>query len=371
MVAVHQFVPSYAGRGAIGFHTHQVTLLLREMGLRSHTYVGDAHGVEDRQVFGYRTYEAVAGERTVLLYQLSTGHTMADFLARRPEPLIVNYHNITPEAFFQPWEPLVVPELRSGRAQLARLAPHAELAIAVSGHNERELIDAGYRNTLTAPFLADFEALGARHDHRLSAELAAEKAAGGADLLFVGRLAPNKAQHRLVETLAIYRRIFDPRARLWLVGRSSAHLYESVLVRFADSLGLGDAVRITGSVSQEQLVSYYRNADVFVSASQHEGFGVPLLEAMWHSVPVVAVASSAVSDTVGDAGIVLRHTETPGTARLAAAVHRAVADQSLRAHLVERGRLRVESFSLSRGRDAYRRAIANLLDHSGDSRDAR
>ena len=116
---------------------------------------------------------------------------------------------------------------------------------------------------------------------------------------------------------------------------------------------------------------YYRNADVFVSASQHEGFGVPLLEAMWHSVPVVAVASSAVSDTVGDAGIVLRHTGTPGTARLAAAVHRAVADQSLRAHLVERGRLRVESFSLSRGRDAYRRAIANLLDHGGDSRDAR
>ncbi|MDQ2724193.1 MAG: hypothetical protein M3Y36_01660, partial [Actinomycetota bacterium] len=199
MVAVHQFVPTYAGRSAIGFHTLQVTVLLREMGVRSNTYVGHATGVDDRDVFAYRSYEPVAGEPTWLLYQLSTGHAMGDFLADRPEPLVVNYHNITPEAYFQPWEPLIVPELRSGRAQLRRMAARTALAIADSSYNERELTEVGYPATVTVPFLGDYDGLGARADASLTADLARIKSGGGADILFVGRLAPHKAQHQLIK----------------------------------------------------------------------------------------------------------------------------------------------------------------------------
>ncbi|MDQ6837073.1 MAG: glycosyltransferase family 4 protein [Actinomycetota bacterium] len=360
LVAVHQFVPTYAGRSAIGFHTHQVTHILRDMGVTSHTYVGSAHDVDDDHVHGYRRYEPVPGEPTWLLYQLSTGHPMADFLARRPEPLVVNYHNITPERFFLPWEPLVVPELRAGRDQFRRLAARTELAVAVSSYNERELVNAGYTRTVTTPFLADFEALGSEVNKQLSDELDRTKAAGGADLIFVGRIAPNKAQHRLIKVLAVYRRLYDPRARLWLIGGSSSHRYETSLVDYAAALGLGDAVHVTGSVHQADLVSYYGNADVLVSASDHEGFGVPLLEAMWHSVPVVALATSGVTDTVGDAGVVLR-SKTADSAKMAAAVHRAVTDAALRDHLVERGRNRVAHFSLERSQEAFRAAIRPLL----------
>lgn len=362
MVAVHQFVPSYSGRSAIGFHTHQVTLLLREMGLRTHTYVGEARGVDDRQVSGYRTYEPVPGEPTWLLYQLSTGHPMGDFLARRPERLVINYHNITPEEYFQPWEPLLVPELRSGRAQLRRLAKRSELAIADSAYNELELTEVGYRTTTTVPFLGDYETLGTSDDTSLSSELRRAKAGGGTDILFVGRLAPHKAQHRLIKVLAMYRRLYDPKARLWLVGGSASHRYELALADFAKELGLTDAVHVTGLLSQGQLVSHYRHADVFVSTSEHEGFGVPLIEAMWQSVPVVALACSAVTGTVGDAGLLLAANAIPNSARFAAAINRAVTDDRLRAELIARGHARTEHFSLARGREAFRTALQSLID---------
>lgn len=361
MVAVHQFVPTYAGRSAIGFHTHQVTLLLREMGVRSNTYVGHA-AVDDRGVFPYRSFEPVAGESTWLLYQLSIGHAMGDFLALRPEPLVVNYHNITPEAYFQPWEPLVVPELRSGRAQLRRLASRTALAIAVSPYNERELTQVGYPATVTVPFLGDYQGLGAQEHASLSADLARTKASGGTDILFVGRLAPHKAQHQLIKVLALYQRLYDPQARLWLVGGSSSHLYETTLVDFAKGLGVAESVHLTGSVDQSELVSYYRHADVFVSTSEHEGFGVPLIEAMWQSVPVVARACSGVADTVGDAGVLLEPTDAPDNARVAAAIHRVLDDGKLRSELVQRGRARAAHFSLDRGRAAFRTALAPLLE---------
>nr|MDQ2724071.1 glycosyltransferase [Actinomycetota bacterium] len=149
---------------------------------------------------------------------------------------------------------------------------------------------------------------------------------------------------------------------LWLVGGSSSHRYETTLVDFAKHLGLGEAVHVTGSVDQDELVSYYRHADVFVSTSEHEGFGVPLIEAMWQSVPVVARATSAVAGTVGDAGLLLEPTDAPDSARVAAAIHRVLDDGQVRADLVKRGRARAEHFSLDRGREAFRAALRPLLE---------
>lgn len=193
--------------------------------------------------------------------------------------------------------------------------------------------------------------------------MAQAKSGGGADWLFVGRLSPNKCQHEVVKAFALYRRCFDPRARLWLVGGSSSPRYVSVLERFVAAMDLGGAVTLTGSVSQAALVSYYRGADVFVCLSQHEGFCVPLLEAMWHRVPVVALGTSAVPETLGPAGLVLPaggDGRRSGPAVVAAAVHRVVSDPSLRDVLVARGAARVEEFALDRTRARFAAAIADV-----------
>src|SRR5207248_9656296 len=162
-----------------------------------------------------------------------------------------------------------------------------------------------------------------------------------------GRLAPNKAQHDLIKALAAYRRLYDPRARLHLVGTSSSESYRTALVAYADALDLVDAVEFTGSVSDGELAAHYRAADVFVCVSEHEGFCVPLLEAMHHRVPIVAYSAAAVPETVGDAGVLL---DAKDAYTVATAVHRVVTDNELRAQLIEAGIERLREFDIAKSR---------------------
>jgi glycosyltransferase involved in cell wall biosynthesis len=361
--AVHQFVPTFAARSAIGHHVREAARTLRDMGLSSEIYVGGASGAVRGEVRDWRTFaEAADGDPTWLLYQLSTGSEMAAYLAGRPEPKLVNYHNITPVRFVRPWEPWLAAELDEARRQLGELAARTELGIADSGYNESELVAAGYRRTAVAPVLIDLEAMGEGGDAATDRRLAAAKAGGGVDWLFVGRVSPNKCQHQVIKAFAWYRRVYDRRARLWLVGGSSSSVYWAALERFVGALGLGGAVTLTGSVPQRVLASHYRHADVLVCLSEHEGFCVPLVEAMWHRVPVVALGSTAVPETVGGAGVVLpfRAGRQPAPAVVAAAVHRVVGEGALRDALVACGERRVAQFSLEHTRRRFAECLRGL-----------
>ena len=266
----------------------------------------------------------------------------------------MNYHNITPAALLRDWEPNVGYEVALGRTQLARLAPQSRFAVADSAFNESELHALGYERHRRG-------AAPHRHAPRratsptpaLMADLARRKAAtGGADLLFVGKISPHKAPHDLVKMLAVLRRLYDPAARLHLVGSPLGETYEPALRAFIDELGLDDAVYFAGSVSGAELEAYLQSADVFVCASDHEGFCVPLAEAMGHGVPIVAYGVTAVPETVGGAGLVL-----PDKSPLpfASAVARVLSDQALRHHLSAAGRARAAGFSLP---DSQRRFVS-------------
>jgi glycosyltransferase involved in cell wall biosynthesis len=191
---------------------------------------------------------------------------------------------------------------------------------------------------------------GTAPDPVVSERLAAAKSRGGADLLFVGKVSPHKAPHDLVKMLAVYRRLYDPRARLHLVGSPLGERYAAALGAFVRELGLGEAVSVTGSLPAGALESYYRAADVFVCASEHEGFCVPLVEAMGHGVPVVAYGVCAVPETVGDAGLLLDSKEP---LRFAAAVARVLSDAALRDRLAVAAAARVASLSLDRSTQRF------------------
>ena len=176
----------------------------------------------------------------------------------------------------------------------------------------------------------------------MAAELARLRADGGADILFVGRIVPSKAQHELVKALWAYRRLYDAEARLHLVGGTSSFEYTKALQDFVDDLGLSAAVRLPGEVSDEALAAYFEAADVYLSLSAHEGFGVPLVEAMVAGVPVVTRGAGAVADTVADAALVLAAADP---SYVAAALHRVCSDEQLRATLTAAGTRRAAALS--------------------------
>jgi glycosyltransferase involved in cell wall biosynthesis len=351
---IDQVIPSLASRDAIGGHVMQLRELLRSRGYQSDIYYGNA--TPDRLDEGFpvsRLGDRSANGR-VLLYQLSIGSGVADIFRERPERKFVNYHNITPADLLEAWVPAVGEEVRWGRAQLRDLAPITEFAVADSVYNERELQAAGYRSTTTVPLLLDLDSFAGSPDPAVAARLAGRRSQGGADLLFVGKVSPHKGQHDLVKALAAYRRLYDPKARLHLIGGAISDEYRLAVERFADELGLLDAVEIAGSVTHEELIAYYTASDAFVCLSNHEGFCVPLLEAMYHRLPIVAYMNSAVPETVQTAGLILPNKEP---VRVAAAIDRVVGDEQLRAALAQAASERVASFALPRVQEGFATAL--------------
>jgi glycosyltransferase involved in cell wall biosynthesis len=352
VTAVHQVLPSLHVADASGAHTLHARDALRAAGFTSELFVGhvdaplrhEAHDIAELDDF-------VVPGRTMLVYQLAVGSTIVDQLVRRPEPLVVNYHNLTPASFFWQWAPDWLGAVESGRQQLHRLAPRVVHAIAVSAFNERDLRAAGYRSTSVVPPFVDVAAFGPVADGER------DRSNGGANWLFVGKLLPHKAAHDLVKALAAYRRSFDPAATLTLVGGHPVTAYAEAVSGFARELGLGDAVELVGSVSHDELAARYRAADVFVCLSDHEGFCFPLLEAMHHGTPVVGFDAGAVADTTGPAGLILTEKTPSG---VATAVHRVIADAELRATLVAAGHDRLGRFDLEETKVRYVDAISQV-----------
>lgn len=357
MTAVHQFIPTLAPRDAIGRHTLEIQATLRDAGLGSDIFAFEAKEHLRRRARPYRTFRgARRGERTAVLYHVAIGSPIATFLARRSEPLLVDYHNVTPPEFFDAWEPGVAHALAGGRHQLVELRDRCSGALADSDFNRAELVALGYETTAVLPILFDPATLEHAVDERVASRI--ESVHRGTDWLFVGRLAPNKSQHELIKAFCAYRRAFDSEARLRLVGASSSDRYESALRSFVHELGLEDAVEFAGSVSDGELGAHYATADVFVCVSEHEGFLVPLLEAMHYGVPIVAYARTAVPETLSGGGLALPRRDA---LTVATAVDHVMTRPEVRKALVASGRERLGELSLERGRRRLLEVIQEMV----------
>jgi glycosyltransferase involved in cell wall biosynthesis len=347
--AIHQFLPSFAGRDAIGRHTLAIQRALVAAGFESDIYAGESRRTDGASAKQYQSFKGGPSGRTWLLYQCSTGSPVGTWCAERSEPMIIDYHNITPAEMFAAWEPSVAAELTAGRHQLAD-----------STYNAAELSSLGFPSPIVVPILLDGDDFAGAPDAKTLAMLQATKR--GHDWLFVGRLAPNKAQHDVIRAFAAYRRI-DPHARLHLVGGSSSHRYETVLADYISVLGLDDAVRFASSVSHDELLAHYAVADVFVCLSDHEGFCVPLLEAMHACLPIVAFSATAVPETIGlydgDPAALLLASKDPET--VACAADRIVTDARLRDALVASGRRRLQHFSIEQSTARLLTAIEAIV----------
>ena len=349
--AIHQIVPTLSPGDAVGSHTLAVRDALRDAGLRSEIFSDDVAPALSQEALPLDELPRPGARGTALMYQCSIGNEVVDRLLARPEPLIVDYHNLTPVAHLLRWAPDMAHLAGWGRSQLRALAGRAVLGLGDSAFNTAELVAAGFPRTAVVPILLDVADL--RHDG------APSRAGGARRWLFVGRLVPNKAQHDIVVAFAWYRAVHDPEAELHLVGRDAAPAYTSALRDLVNELDLDGAVRLIGAIDDASLARAYAAADVFVCLSDHEGFCIPVLEAMANDVPVVAYASSALPETVGDGGLLL---PAKDPALVATAVHRLATDADLRAALLERGRARVETFDRARTVPVLLDALRSVFD---------
>ncbi len=341
-VAVHQFIATLNPHDATGAHTLKLRHALRQAGWRSEIFAEAIHDDLASEAYKHWMYPEHAAPGDVAIYQFTTSSAVAGYLAERGLPLILDFHNFTGPEYFAGWEPESVQRAAAAADELALLAPQALLGLAKSAFSREELRRAGCRRIVIAPVLADYRRVREPPDRRVAAELAHLGEGGGADILFVGRIVPSKAQHDLVKALWAYRRLYDGRARLHLVGGTSSFAYTKALQGFVHDLGLAAAVRMPGEVSDGALAAYFAAADVYLSLSAHEGFGVPLVEAMVAGVPVVTRGAAAVSDTVADAALVLAAADP---SYIAAALHRVCTDEQLRATLTASGARRAAELS--------------------------
>lgn len=298
--AIHQSLAGASPGSSIWNEAVCLRDALRTWGFRSNIYVEEVHTDLRREVMHFTEYRPQLHD--VLIYHYSTGSPLTKRMLATNCPFILFYHNITPTQYLEHANPRMAAQLDHGRDELKHLAKSVCLAVAHSEFSRHDLLAAGFEHTVTLPVLVPDTLSTIQPD----SDTIARFDDGWTNLLSVGRLAPNKRHEDAIKTLYAYRRI-NPNARLLLVGTSqNLERYVEWLHGFTRSLNLSEFVIFCGHVSDAELAAYYRLANVLLSMSEHEGFCIPLVEAMRLAVPVVAYRSSAIPETLGGAGVLIR-----------------------------------------------------------------
>jgi glycosyltransferase involved in cell wall biosynthesis len=266
---------------------------------------------------------------------------------------ILQYHNVTPAAYFAPYDPALFRLASLGREDLRTLVGHAELALGDSEYNRRELEAMGFERTGVFPIAVDTSRVTQKAECPSLERILDD---GLVNFLFVGRIAPNKKIEDHIRLAEHYKRYVDAYYRFIFVGRYDVvpRYYSTIRGLMSDYGLLNDRVVFTGPVPDDELAVYYRHAAVYISLSEHEGFCVPLIEAMAADVPVLAYAAAAVPDTLGGAGVQFAPKNLEYAAELLGAL---TFDEDLRAGVIAGQRRRLGDFGDAR----ITRELAALL----------
>lgn len=350
-----QLLPTLSFGDAIGNDTVALKKAISDMGYISEIY---AENVDKRLPSDTaKNFSRLKELRKddVLIYHKSTGTDLTfkiqDFHCRK----IMIYHNVTPPEFFRPYSTAAASLTEYGYKGVEHLRDKVDYCLADSVYNKSELLRMGYACPIDVlPILIRFE------DYKQSPAkgIMSKYGDGKRNLIFVGRIAPNKKQENVIRAFYQYKRL-DPDSRLILVGSyTGMENYYERLVKYAGALGLKDDVIFTGHIKFNEILAYYRLADAFVCMSEHEGFCVPLAEAMFFDVPIIAYDTSAVGDTLGGSGILL---DSNDPLLAAGVIRRVLTDEPLKKYIIEGQRRRLEDFSYERIRDIFEKQLKGFI----------
>lgn len=348
---VNQWVPAAHKGDAIGDSARRVRDLLRAMGHESELYALTIDDSLRHDVRAFSDPKAAQGELTIFHYALPS--PMTEAFASLGRGRILQYHNVTPASYFAPYDPALFRLAALGRTELTTLVGRVDLALGDSDYNRHELDELGFTRTGVFPIAVDTSRV-TQAASRPALDTILDD--GLVNFLFVGRIAPNKKIEDIIRLAEFYKRYIDAYYRFIFVGRFDVvpRYYSMIRALMTEFRLLNDRFVFTGPISDEELAVYYRHAAVYISMSEHEGFCVPLVEAMAADVPVLAYAAAAVPDTLAGAGVQFAPKDLEYAAELLGAL---AFDDGLRTQVIAGQRRRLADFGDAR----ITRELAALL----------
>jgi glycosyltransferase involved in cell wall biosynthesis len=341
-MVINQWVPAAHRGDAIGDSARRVQALVRAMGHEAGVF---ALTVDDDLTADVRPFSDPAsrtGDLTIFHFALPS--PMTDAFASLRGARVLQYHNITPAHFVAPYDPGLFRLAVLARRELASLVGRVDLALGDSEYNRQELVEFGFSETGVFPIAVDLDRL-----HRAPGNPALEQILddGLTNFLFVGRMAPNKKIEDIIRLAEHYKRYVDAYYRFIFVGRYTGipRYFNRVQALIAELGWLPDRFWFTGPVPDDELAVYYRGASVYISMSEHEGFCVPLVEAMASDLPILAYSCTAIPDTLGGAGVQFAPKDFERAAELLGML---AFDDDVRARVIRGQRDRVTHFRSSR-----------------------
>lgn len=355
MKKVHQLVPGMSVGDAVSQHALEIQQILRDQGIESNIYSVSQHVSPHMKAacLDYKEHAVESDPHNGLIYHFSTGSPLSDYFQSVPDKKIMIYHNITPARFFRGVSEEKAESVEEGRRQLKELAQTPELALGVSEYNRQELEEAGFKNTGVLPLVFEPQAWNGN----LNEKLFKQYRDGKVNFLFVGRVAPNKKFEDLIRAFYVYQKTVNPNSRLLLVGSHiGMEKYYAFLKALANDLDVKDVI-FSGHVSDQDLHTYYRCGDLFLCLSEHEGFCIPLLEAIHIGIPVLAYDACAISETLGGRGVLIKEKNYLEIAELAGKI---LADTALKEKIVLGQKERLAPFSRGKLGDRLKSYLEGL-----------
>jgi glycosyltransferase involved in cell wall biosynthesis len=335
---IDQLVPAFHRGDAIGDTAIHMKNFFLSQGFESEIYcLSRDKGLEKSSKLFSEYQTPDLSDITILHFALPSPLTKA--FVHSPSQKAIIYHNLTPHEFFTDFSQEMARISQIGREELKSLAPHVKFALADSEFNRQELAKVGFQKTEVFPLFIDFE----KYDQPINRFVCTLFDDERTNILFVGRIVPNKKIEDLIRVLFTYKKYVSPLVRLIVVGKtSSLPKYFQSLVRLADEFYLQpEEIKFTGHIPDAEMFALYKTADVFVSLSEHEGFCLPLIESMVFDLPLIAYDCTAVPYTLDGAGILIKEKKVDYISELIDIVSH---DEELRKKVIGGQRQRLKAF---------------------------
>lgn len=305
-----QIVPSISYGDAVSNNIFAIDRILKENNYKSYIY---ADGVDQRlkgKVKLFKNMPPIEPD-DIVLYHKASAHAMTYIFASYNCTKVLVYHNVTPAEFFAPYSKEIADNCTLARTMLKNIHDKVDYCLTVSDYNKQELEEMGFKNITVIPILIAFD----DYNKTPNKKIVEQYSDGRTNILFTGRIAPNKKYEDIIQAFYYYNNYVDPTARLILVGSCGLPTYEQRLRKYIEKLELQNVI-FTGHIPFDEILAYYKVADVFLCMSEHEGFCVPLAEAMYFNVPIIAYNSSAIAGTLDGSGVLVHEKDYKTIAEL-------------------------------------------------------